>query len=485
MKQGISASRDTFQKTECERSSDNPKRWRICISCGRWFSKIIRESTNSKNPLWDGNPPWGQRISAENLMAIGKSCNLKKRKMTKESNTDFWAHTEARKDFQATSEISFIVIILNREVQASSHKLQSLCWAVRPTQGRRQDSMYIIVPSKTLNCPHGSSSSCFQAWCRVAGAASAKSVLGDRRSLPLRRLVVEARLRGRIVTRPVWVETLFWIAWFTPASQAQQCQVRVGRQCEGHFSRGACWLRQGWGVESDQASLGGNSLLDCVVYAWFTPAVAESVSQDLRFCVVVDGDVVQLLVQNCTRLWLPVFKKSLDSSCFKQLSVMSHFSSAHQLEIVRVVETSSDAAGESVSQDLWFCGGARSATVVMNVPCALSNGKVDALGSHEQGIISRCDAAMMMLAGEIDELASDVVVYGMVSRSVMSRVCRSSRRLGTWRGRRAWFPCSRTHIATRLSTGCVFGWRADRRRQGHAREEGHDVERDFPNERSW
>ena len=75
------------------------------------------ETTNSKNPLWDGNPPWGQRISAENLMAIGKSFNLKKRKMTKESNTDFWAHTEARKDFQATSEISFIVIILNRDVQ--------------------------------------------------------------------------------------------------------------------------------------------------------------------------------------------------------------------------------------------------------------------------------------------------------------------------------------------------------------------------------
>ena len=75
------------------------------------------ETTNSKNPLWDGNPPWGQRISAENLMAIGKSCNLKKRKMTKESNTDFWAHTEARKDFQATSEISFIVVILNWDVQ--------------------------------------------------------------------------------------------------------------------------------------------------------------------------------------------------------------------------------------------------------------------------------------------------------------------------------------------------------------------------------
>ena len=31
------------QKTECKRSPDNPKRRRICISCGRWFSKIISE----------------------------------------------------------------------------------------------------------------------------------------------------------------------------------------------------------------------------------------------------------------------------------------------------------------------------------------------------------------------------------------------------------------------------------------------------------
>ena len=39
----ILASSNLFQKTECERSPDNPKIWRICISCGRCFSKIIRE----------------------------------------------------------------------------------------------------------------------------------------------------------------------------------------------------------------------------------------------------------------------------------------------------------------------------------------------------------------------------------------------------------------------------------------------------------
>ena len=35
--------RNISQKTECERSPGNPKRWKICISCGRWFSKIITE----------------------------------------------------------------------------------------------------------------------------------------------------------------------------------------------------------------------------------------------------------------------------------------------------------------------------------------------------------------------------------------------------------------------------------------------------------
>ena len=61
------------------------------------------ETTNSKNPLWDWNPPWGERISAENLMAIGKSFNLQKQKMTKESMRFFLAHAEARKEFHLSS----------------------------------------------------------------------------------------------------------------------------------------------------------------------------------------------------------------------------------------------------------------------------------------------------------------------------------------------------------------------------------------------
>ena len=34
---------NTFQKNEHERSPDDPKRWRICISCGRWFRNKIRK----------------------------------------------------------------------------------------------------------------------------------------------------------------------------------------------------------------------------------------------------------------------------------------------------------------------------------------------------------------------------------------------------------------------------------------------------------
>ena len=75
-----------FQKTECERSLDNPKIWRICISCGRWFSKIIRERLRiPRTHSQTGNHCEEMRISAENFMAIGKSFNLKKQNMTKES----------------------------------------------------------------------------------------------------------------------------------------------------------------------------------------------------------------------------------------------------------------------------------------------------------------------------------------------------------------------------------------------------------------
>ena len=50
--------RNISQNTECKRSPDNPKRWRSCISCGRWFTKITRKRLRiPRTPLWDGDRP--------------------------------------------------------------------------------------------------------------------------------------------------------------------------------------------------------------------------------------------------------------------------------------------------------------------------------------------------------------------------------------------------------------------------------------------
>ena len=70
--------RNISQKTKCERSLDNPKRWRICISYGRWFSKIIRKKLRIPRTHSETGIHRKERISAENLMEIGKSFNLKK-----------------------------------------------------------------------------------------------------------------------------------------------------------------------------------------------------------------------------------------------------------------------------------------------------------------------------------------------------------------------------------------------------------------------
>ena len=38
----LGCTRNLSQKTECKRSPDNPQRQRICTSCGRWYSIIVR-----------------------------------------------------------------------------------------------------------------------------------------------------------------------------------------------------------------------------------------------------------------------------------------------------------------------------------------------------------------------------------------------------------------------------------------------------------
>ena len=50
--------RNFHLKTECERSPDNTTRWTICFSLWQMVQQNYQEeTTNSQNPLWDGNPP--------------------------------------------------------------------------------------------------------------------------------------------------------------------------------------------------------------------------------------------------------------------------------------------------------------------------------------------------------------------------------------------------------------------------------------------
>ena len=84
--------RKTFQKTEYERSLDNLKMKNLYFLQQMAQQNYQDETTNSKKPLWE-------RISAENLMAIGKSFNLKKQKMTKESIRTFEFTQKVGKNF--------------------------------------------------------------------------------------------------------------------------------------------------------------------------------------------------------------------------------------------------------------------------------------------------------------------------------------------------------------------------------------------------
>ena len=104
----------------------------------------------------------------------------------------------------------------------------------------------------------------------------------------------------------------------------------------------------------------------------------ESVSQDLRFCVVwcsVEFAVPQwshtacelfcLGLQDCTRfweiLWLLVFETSLVLMCLKQSLVMSHFSSTQQwrsaLRVVWRTALTTVAFARRSSENVCMCPG--------------------------------------------------------------------------------------------------------------------------------
>ena len=74
-------------------------------NCQEW-------TTNSKNPLWDGNPPCREDLIGEFHGDGERSLNLKKQEDDEGVKIRiFLAHAEY------SERISFIVIILNREVQ--------------------------------------------------------------------------------------------------------------------------------------------------------------------------------------------------------------------------------------------------------------------------------------------------------------------------------------------------------------------------------
>ena len=89
-----------FQKTECEGSSENPKRWRICISCSRSFTKNIREKlqiprTHSETGIRRKKREYQRRISRR----WGRVSTWRIKKMTKESTRFSWLTQKLGKNF--------------------------------------------------------------------------------------------------------------------------------------------------------------------------------------------------------------------------------------------------------------------------------------------------------------------------------------------------------------------------------------------------
>ena len=100
--------RHTSQKTECEKSPDNQKNGEFVFPAA-----VVQQKYQGSTER--------REISAENLMAIGKSFNLKKQKMTKESirisgltqklgkNVMYRHHIEPRSSTNVPREESFLI----------------------------------------------------------------------------------------------------------------------------------------------------------------------------------------------------------------------------------------------------------------------------------------------------------------------------------------------------------------------------------------
>ena len=73
-----------------------------------------------------------------------------------------------------------------------------------------------------------------------------------------------------------------------------------------------------------------------------------------------------------------------------------------------------DVSGYGIMSQLLFCLSRPADGDGVSPGAGWSHGMIDALDSHERGVDSRCDVCYGEARGEIDESASDVVIYGMV-----------------------------------------------------------------------
>ena len=94
---------EKIQQTEYKRSPDNPKRWRISISCSKWFSKNFREKLRIPRTTLRRESTVRIENLSEESHGDGEEFQTEETKDDEGINKDFWAHAEARKEFQLSS----------------------------------------------------------------------------------------------------------------------------------------------------------------------------------------------------------------------------------------------------------------------------------------------------------------------------------------------------------------------------------------------
>ena len=167
--QKVGCIRNISQKTVCERSLDNPKKWRICISCGRWLSKIIRKRLRIPRTHCETGIHSEERESrTENLKAIGKSVKMKTQKMTKESirifgltqklgkNSIHRHHIEPGSSTYVPREESFLIYqisLIERNSSEKKYTMREEDWRSQNIWGKKKtNSIKLMLQERTEFC---------------------------------------------------------------------------------------------------------------------------------------------------------------------------------------------------------------------------------------------------------------------------------------------------------------------------------------------